>query len=62
MDKLKAQVESEIERVYANKETKEIKERQSVFSNSGVETQRGKADGISLNEDLFGLDTLEPPD
>ena len=30
MEKLREQVENEIERVYANKDTKEVKERQSV--------------------------------
>ena len=67
MEKLKAQVENEIDRVYANKETKE---RSSVLINKakgnpdddGGETLRRKASGMSLNEDLFGLDTLEPAD
>ena len=30
--------------------------------NAGIESLRGKGSAMSLNEDLFGLDTLEVPD
>ena len=67
MEKLKAQVENEIDRVYANKETKErssvlINKAKGNLDDDGGETLRRKASGMSLNEDLFGLDTLEPAD
>ena len=68
MEKLKTQVDNEIDRVYANKETKE---RQSVLTNKTVSARRRAEDDdnggagssrLNLNEDLFGLDTLEVPD
>ena len=69
MDKLKAHVESEIDRVYANKETKERQsvlykkdDNKSLKGNADIESLRGKGSAMSLNEDLLGLDTLEVPD
>ena len=78
MEKLREQVENEIERVYANKDTKEVKERQSVqvankkqINANAVNWQNSlrKKDDPSamqsptnLNEDLMGLETLEAPD
>ena len=68
MEKLKTQVDNEIDRVYANKETKE---RQSVLTNKTVSARKRAEDDenggagsskLNLNEDLFGLDTLEVPD
>ena len=78
MEKLREQVENEIERVYANKDTKEVKERQSVqvankkqinANAANWQNSLRKKDDPSamqsptnLNEDLMGLETLEAPD
>ena len=78
MEKLREQVENEIERVYANKDTKEVKERQSVqvankkqinANAANWQNSLRKKDDSSvvqsptnLNEDLMGLETLEAPD
>ena len=68
MEKLKAQVDNEIDRVYANKETKEIQPVHAKTTESASRrVQKDDNDGadsarLNLNEDLFGLDTLEVPD
>lgn len=57
MEQLKSKVEQEIERVYANKEKKEI---QSIVHRKIDKKVKKNDSAMSLNEDLFGLDTLEP--